>query len=529
MPQRVAVRTVPNPAEGKTGFRGVDTFQDPTALMEEQWRRLRNFVPSRGTVGTLSKRLGSAKFNASAIASVTGIDHMLRAWKADGTKARIIAAHLVAGDKLYAGNDGAGTFAEITGASTFASGSHWSLKNWPLLGKAYAAPGGGTAIQITSDFATRADMAIGAGATDARFGAFLEVFFQRLITAGTPTNPNYIYYFNAGVDDTIGATQFWRHEEPVTAITKNTYGTQEQSLREVLVAFGANTMAFIAGDPATVTIEQASGVIGCRSPKTCVNTPLGLMFLGSDRMIYLIRTDPREPEKVGLAIFPELTAIPDARLIDACAVYHDGFFKLAITPSGSATNTIQWWADLLPVLAGASEIRWYGPHDGLALSAFSLLDATGDGLALDGGSQTAGTVWKLAQAGSYVDGTAAVVAEAMTPEYTEGDPLRQKIWPGWGLGYVDTGVSGFVTLTAVLDAGRSALGDVVAWSTSGALFDAAFFDIDTFGGSTFREDMLNWPQRLVGRSIQFTARHDAATDFRLLDHTRKVRLIPRMP
>ena len=93
----------------------------------------------------------------------------------------------------------------------------------------------------------------------------------------------------------------------------------------------------------------------------------------------------------------------------------------------------------------------------------------------------------------------------------------------------DVGVSGFVTLTATLDAGRSAVSDVLAWSTSGAVFDAAHFDTDTFAGSSFREDMLNWDQRLVGRSVQFTVRHASATDFRLRDHTRKVRLIPRMP
>ena len=49
------------------------------------------------------------------------------------------------------------------------------------------------------------------------------------------------------------------------------------------------------------TLEQVSGSIGCVSPKTLVNTPLGLLFLGADRMVYLIRS-VGPPEKVGLRI-----------------------------------------------------------------------------------------------------------------------------------------------------------------------------------------------------------------------------------
>lgn len=520
MPRREKVELV-------SQLRGVNLLPDPTVIADNEFRKLRNFYPARGSVRILAKRPGSTKYNSSAIASVTRLDNGIRAWLASGTKKLIVAANLAAGDALYVGDDSLGTFAAITGGTAPSANQKWFFLNWPLLGKVYAACGdGATPIAISSDFATKSDMTIGAGSTDARFGQFMTTFRQRLITAKTPTNPTYTYFFDAASDSVCGASSFWRINEPVTALGKNTFGTTTQSLREMLVVAGAHSLWFVAGDTSTA-IEQASNVIGCKSPKSMVNTPLGLMFLGSDRMVYLLRSDPREPERVGQKIYPDLLNIPEAQLADVAAVYHNGFYKLSYSASGGATNTLQYWADLLPALVGQPEIDWYGPMDNVAVLAFVLLDGPNDPLSLYGCDDTAGTVWKLDQANVFTDGATTITGEITTKEFNEGDPLRQKIWPGFVFGYLRS-ASGTLQVTATVDSGGSTYNDTLTWTLTGAVWDTAVWDTDVWGGQSFQEEVLNWDERIVGRTVQLNLVHAVAADFQLRDFTRKARVIPRM-
>src|SRR3970040_2829607 len=93
----------------------------------------------------------------------------------------------------------------------------------------------------------RTDMSVSAGATDAQYGKFLEIFRQRLVTSRTATNPQHIYYFDAGSDSVIGATQFWRADQPVTALGKATFGTQANALREMLVLGHGAPLSHVAG------------------------------------------------------------------------------------------------------------------------------------------------------------------------------------------------------------------------------------------------------------------------------------------
>lgn len=511
---------------------GVDLFTEATQIADNRFRKLRNYYPPRGSLRILGKRLGSSTYNTSAVSGVNRFDNGIRAWTA-ATRKLIVAGNRATADRLYVGDDGAGTLAEITGPTALPTSVNWYFRNWPLLGTVYAASGDGSvAIQISSDFATRTDMSVSAGATDAQYGKFLEIFRQRLVTARTATNPQHIYYFDAGSDSVIGATQFWRADQPVTALGKATFGTQANALREMLVVGTETQLYYVAGD-VDATLEQVSGSIGCVSPKTLVNTPLGLLFLGADRMVYLIRS-VGPPEKVGLRIYPDLLKIPSAQLVDACAVYHNGFYKLAFATTGGSTNTLQYWGDLLPVLAGEDTIDWYGPHDGLAILAFVLLDGPADGLLLYGCQDGAGTVWKLDQASLYQDGAETVVGEIHTKEFaevTEDAPenkLRQKIWNGFAFGYLKE-ATGSVGVSAVVDAGASTVSDTLSWSVSGALWNSAIWNTDLWGGSSFTEDVLNWTSRIVGRTVQLQLTHNVAADWKLRDFTRKVRVIPRMP
>ena len=515
---------------------GLDLLSDPTRMEPNRFRRLKNFAPPRDQLGALAKRLGSAKYNATAISSASAIDNMLRAWSSDGVKALLVAATLGANDQIHIGDDLAGTFTQVTGGSSLPAGAKWFFKNWPLLGKAYAASGDGTVpIQIiATPFTTKADMTIGAGATDARYGQFLEVFFSRLVSAKTPTNPNYIYYFNVAVDDTIGSTQFWRIAEPVTALAKNTYGSESNSLREQLVAWGSGSMWVVSADPSSGTIEEVAK-IGCLSPKTAVNTPFGLVFLGVEpgglRNVFMIDADPHLPRRIGNLITPALQNIPAAQLINATATFHNGFYKLSVATGGGATNTEQYWADFMPMLLnrpGEEAVpEWYGPMMNLALKSFVVFDGPGDSGQLRGGDNTAGTVWKLNETATFNDGGTLIDGEIHTKSFNEGDPLRQKIWNGFTFGFLqeDTGV---LSVLAVVDAGRTQVAKTLSWTASGSLWDSAVFDTDLWGGEAFTEDVVNLDTRLVGRILQLQLRHALETDFQLRDFGRKAKVLRRM-
>lgn len=516
-----------------TGLKGVDLFADPTQIDPQRFRRLQNFYPPRSSAHILAKRLGSTKFNASAISGATKIDNMVRAWKSDGTKKLIVAANKSGADELHAGDDVTGTFSQITGGTALPSAKKWFFVNWPLLGKVYAFCGDGTVpIQISSDFATKADMAAPTpNLPDARFGQFGTIFYSRLIVARTPSNPGYYYYFDVGSDTAItNATQFGRIFEPITAIGTTPFATSGASLQEMLLLFGAHSTWYVAGDVTTTAPQRASAVIGCKSPKTFCNTPAGAMFLGSDRMVYLINTDPKLPQKVGIRILPELTNIPETRLSDACAAYHNYFYKLRFAAPGGATNTVEYWGDLLPVVLGLpdAEVEWYGPMLNGNYLSMIVQDGPDDALTLLGGDGGAGTVWKLDQPTTYLDGALPIAGQIFSPEFAEGDPLRDKIWGRFTFGLLKSD-SGQLQVDVVLNAGQTRKSKTYVWTVSAAQWDVAKWDQDQWAGGFFDEASVNWDERLVGHTMQLQLTHNVAADFQLRDYGRAYVVIPRLP
>jgi hypothetical protein len=413
-----------------------------------------------------------------------------------------------------------------TAGAALPAGKRWQARNWPLLGATYFACGDAAApIQRTKDFLSRSSLIAGA-IPDAIFGAFVELYFTRLVTAGTPANPNFFYYYDVGSDTSIQPENFGRISEPVTAVGKNAFSTADNSLQEQLLLWGAHSMWSVNGDPTQNGVQQISRVIGCKSPKTVVNTPIGLMFLGSDRQIYLCRS-AGEPERVGNRIRADLLVIAETQLANATACYHNGFYKLSFAGDGGAGNTTQYWADLDPVLTGSPEIEWYGPHDGQVIGCFCVEDGPSDALPLVGGADNAGTVYKLDQAGLFADLGVAIQGEWWTKEFDEDETLRQKIWPGLGIGYLKTN-AGAATITAVLDAGASLKVATLTWGASGALWDVALWDVDLWGGDQFVEDVVNYGDRVVGTTIQWRALHTTAADWQIRDFTRKARVIGRL-
>jgi hypothetical protein len=219
--------------------------------------------------------------------------------------------------------------------------------------------------------------------------------------------------------------------DPVTGLTPipQTSGLmQPTSPLAIFTAFG--TWLFqgdLVGDP-NASLTQISGQIGCPSDRTIAATRAGVMFAGK-YSVYLIAPATQEPKDVGWPIEPALRAVPSA-LRSACwAVYHRGFYKLALVPPGGTTATQQWWLDLRRGLGDPP--NWWGPHTTQPYTAAAVArNHPAEDDRLWGVQGNPGQVLLLDQAGSYIhDGAPPVpiVSRWMTGYLDAGAPLTPKL------------------------------------------------------------------------------------------------------
>jgi hypothetical protein len=149
---------------------------------------------------------------------------------------------------------------------------------------------------------------------------------------------------------------------PVTALAVATLTSTNRSPTSPLGIFTATSTWLFFGDPLddpSSSLVQVSDEIGCPGDRTVVATPLGIVFCGK-RSVYLLSPQQAEPKDVGWPIEPAIRAQPVALRDRAWAIYHRGFYKLALVPAGATQPTEQWWLDLRRGLGDPPS--WWGPH-----------------------------------------------------------------------------------------------------------------------------------------------------------------------
>lgn len=210
---------------------------------------------------------------------------------------------------------------------------------------------------------------------------------------------------------------------------------------KVLIA-GANGMYLfygkdmrpIAGVDGDYSLYPISIPVGCTSPRTMCWTPMGTMWLGIDKQVYLLPFNDVSPIPVGTKIQSNISgtkgieSIPDAQMINACAIYHDGYYKLSFASASGSTNTVQYWADVKRGFKDedGSFGPWYGPMVGQSISCFANMNGFGDAGNLLGGESTAkGYVYTLGDSGAVADITLSdASAKAISLAYqTPYNPL----------------------------------------------------------------------------------------------------------
>lgn len=221
------------------------------------------------------------------------------------------------------------------------------------------------------------------------------------IVFASPTGSDYGAY---QVDLTSSLQIGTSANEPVTKVVTNAVATNTMGIRAQLMVFTTDKVVFYDGVPPVpgenydTTFQTVGlGEVGCRSPKSVVKTPAGVMFLGTDGMVYLAPIEqPGPPVPVGRAIQPELERLSQAQLGLVAATYFDNHYMLAF-PSGTTFNNREYWADVRRISLGSRDagIQWVGPMTGRFTSVFATSSSPNSRKILMGGSSVSGAINQL--------------------------------------------------------------------------------------------------------------------------------------
>lgn len=213
----------------------------------------------------------------------------------------------------------------------------------------------------------------------ARTGRKLRAHRQRMWVGGDQENKSAVWatqivvpgleqaIFDSGVFFPINARTPRIHED-VTALGLAATGRDEPDAPIVICGLSSTWLFYgdILDDPAAYFIE-VSHTIGCIEQETMVETPIGVFFVGLES-VYFVPPGGGPPVDVGWPIRPAIIAIPAAGRAKCRALYHKGFLKLAIVPTGATEATQQWWLD---IRQGVGQVpSWWGPSPRAAVAAW---------------------------------------------------------------------------------------------------------------------------------------------------------------
>src|SRR5438128_1047065 len=318
----------------------------------------------------------------------------------------------------------------------------------------------------------------------------------------------------------------------VTALARASMTVTTQSPDAPLLIFKNTALwAFfgdILDDPAAELL-QLSAEIGCPAPFSVVETPVGTIFQGLES-IYLVRPDQLIPVDIGYPLAPVMRQIPVARRAFSCGLYHRGFYKLTITPSGGTSNTQQWWPDLRRGLGSTPACG--GPHTTTPVSAFA--HGQQDTVEVDRAYQlqSKGTIAAIDQTNVFSDlvddvlgtKTTPIVLKLTTSRLDAGAPFdRKRLTRTRAI--VRAGGQTMVGVSAMLDSGVAVGAPPFAIPTTVGAWDGTWDG--AWGSTTFAEvdsPLTDDAFRSDYRTAEITLTHSEAVNLEL--HDLEVRYLP---
>jgi hypothetical protein len=359
----------------------------------------------------MKARFGQSLLTSEEVVSGKSILGLHRFYKTDGTKQTLAAADTVL--KYLSGTSWANAKTGLTADTKL------NMVTWGPLNKVYCA--NGVDVPFSWDGSTAADLA-DAPATTVQFLPFsdrlLAIYDGDLVWSASYDDTSFEVVASVGVRPNTKLHGMVHHAE--------NRGYTGSGLDATVLLAGANGMYLFYGedlrtpnlDPTTGAIRygiyQLGVPVGCSAARTMCWTPKGTMWLGNDRRVWLLPFgEKNQPVPVSDVLMSfhsgmeGLESIPNAQIGNACAVYHNGFYKLTVARSGQATNNAQWWLDINRMFQDETELGWgpwYGPMLGQTISCYALQNGPGDGGVLLGGEGLSyGYVYEMDKRGIYRD------------------------------------------------------------------------------------------------------------------------------
>lgn len=171
--------------------------------------------------------------------------------------------------------------------------------------------------------------------------------------------------------------------------------TFEGYQQKALIFKSASTWLFSAVDLTLASfdarLDLVTNTVGCTAIKTAKATPLGTIFLGSDKQVYLLNIQ-LELKAIGTKIRSNredvqgIESIPTGVLFRSHATYHDGFYKLYVPGAGGGFPDTQFWLDIDNFQKDYAGLYgpWYGPITGQSINATCIQNGPSDGNELIG-------------------------------------------------------------------------------------------------------------------------------------------------
>lgn len=386
--------------------KGINLSAAIELLAEGESLSTKNFYYRRG----LRQKEGSQKLSSNRIDGDSPITGLHRFYYNTIDKVLIGAAD----DKISRYDDSLGTWTDLLTGRT--ATNLVNMVTWGALNRMYIADGTNLPKYIDSSLA----IATVAGAPTTTY-MFLP-YRDRLLSVDK-TNPSYIRWSASFSDAT------W--EALADAIRMSGSGSIKVLKLHALAETntGINAQVFAAKptscalfsatdlDPASAgydaRLDDVSSEIGCISPFTVINTPIGTIFLGSDRQVYLLQYGSIQLIPIGAKI--KSTTLNGRSLLDinlqnmekAAAVWENNIYKLTIPIGANSYNTIQFWLD---TSRGLENLAWYGPMEGMELTCFVHQNGEQDNNKLIGGGNN-GYVYSVNEIGIYSDDGTAISSE----------------------------------------------------------------------------------------------------------------------
>lgn len=387
--------------------RGINFYSNITTLHPEEALNTQNLIYRNG----MKKRGGSSKFEDDEVQAGKKITGLHRFYY--DTDSRQTLASSGTAVRYHNGT----TWADIqTGLN---DGANVLFDTWGALQKAYFANGEDEL--YSWDGSSAATLSGGNIPT-----SIIQVLpYQDRLLAIDNTNPGTLSWsdaFSTTAGNWVPASSTGvKPDSKLFGMVNHSINNSDSGYESAVLLAGANGMYLFAGTdlrtPATTgnyTIFPLATSVGCNTPRTMQWTPQGTIYLGTDGQVYILPFKSSTPIPIGNKIRSNQTGIegiediPNSQIQNACAVYHDGYYKLSITQSGQTKNNVQFWLDVNRLHQDEERLwgPWYGPMLGMSISVFANLNGHGDNGELIGGESSGTTgafVYDLAQSSVFAD------------------------------------------------------------------------------------------------------------------------------